>query len=43
MAARIVPLESWINKVEVGYSPLSKILEEKIILEMTCIGINRKE
>jgi hypothetical protein len=43
MAARIVPLESWINKVEVGYSPLSEILEEEIILEKSCIVINRKE
>ena len=43
MATRIVPLESWINEVEVGYSPLSEILEEEIILERTCIGINRKE
>lgn len=43
MAARIVPLESWINEVEVCYPPLSEIQEEEIILERTCIGINRKE
>ncbi len=43
MISGIVRHESWINEVEVGYSPLSKILEEKIILERSFIGINRKE